>query len=93
MHLPRDKFEVTVFALDNRTDPVADAIRGAADRYIDCSGMTLRETEELIAQQEQDVRPLDIAAWSRAAKSSRSPASRQCTHDVGPPGHDRHRQS
>ncbi|HEV7822752.1 MAG TPA: tetratricopeptide repeat protein, partial [Burkholderiales bacterium] len=54
-NLPRDKFEVTVFALDSRSDPVADAIRGAADRYVDCSTMTLRETEECIAQQAQDV--------------------------------------
>ncbi len=54
-HLLRDKFEVTVYALDNRADPVADAIRSAADHYADCSAMTLRETEEFIAQQEQDV--------------------------------------
>jgi predicted O-linked N-acetylglucosamine transferase (SPINDLY family) len=54
-HLPRDRFEVTVFALDSRSDPVADAIRGAADQYVDCSAMTLRETEECIAQQAQDV--------------------------------------
>jgi protein O-GlcNAc transferase len=54
-HLPREKFEVTVYALDSRTDPVADAIRSAADHYADCSAMTLRETEEFIAQQAQDV--------------------------------------
>jgi predicted O-linked N-acetylglucosamine transferase (SPINDLY family) len=54
-HLPRDKFEVTVYALESRADPAADAIRAAADHYADCGGMTLRETEEFIARQEQDV--------------------------------------
>jgi protein O-GlcNAc transferase len=53
--LPRDKFEVTVYALESHADPLADAIRNAADRYVDCGAMTLRETEDVVAQQDQDV--------------------------------------
>ncbi len=54
-HLPRDKFDVTVYALEQRLDPVADAIRSAADHYVDCSRSSLRETEAIIAQQAQDI--------------------------------------
>ena len=54
-NLPRDRFEVTVYALENRSDTLADAIRSAADHYVDCSKSTLSETEAIISQQEQDL--------------------------------------
>ncbi|HEY6864453.1 MAG TPA: hypothetical protein VI319_11195 [Burkholderiales bacterium] len=47
--LPRPRFEVTVFAIEPRADEWADAVRGAADRYVALPGDLARVRDAIDA--------------------------------------------
>jgi protein O-GlcNAc transferase len=65
--LARERFEVTVYALDSHDDEIARGIRNCADHYFDCGRSSLREVAELIAAHRPHI--LDFADIGMEPKS------------------------